>query len=214
MRLCLISDVHGRWNKLQIPQCDVLISAGDYSWQGEKHMVEDFHKWMSKQPAKHFISVQGNHEKWVEANFDEAKVIAENECPGVHFIDEGEIVIDGVKFYGSAITPQFHNWAWNRVRGDEIAPHWARIPNDTQVLITHGPPHKILDVCRGGTVYEENVGCWDLLQRVKEVKPKLHIFGHIHSQWGIHVENGTTFINASICDEMYSASHLPILVSI
>ena len=66
MKIILISDVHGKWNKLEIPECDILISAGDYSFTGEQHMVRDFHKWMSKQPAKHKISVQGNHEKWVE----------------------------------------------------------------------------------------------------------------------------------------------------
>ncbi len=69
MKIVAISDVHCKWNKVVIPECDILISAGDYSFQGEPHVVVDFHKWLNKQPAKHKISVQGNHEKQVEKNF-------------------------------------------------------------------------------------------------------------------------------------------------
>ena len=79
MRVVAISDVHGKWNKLTIPPCNVLVSTGDYSFRGEKHMVKDFHTWLNKQPADHIISVQGNHEVWVEQNFEEAKLLAEIE---------------------------------------------------------------------------------------------------------------------------------------
>lgn len=77
MRICAISDTHGKWNKLKIPECDILISAGDYSFRGESHMVKNFHKWLNKQDAGQIISVQGNHELWVQSNFQEAKDIAE-----------------------------------------------------------------------------------------------------------------------------------------
>src|SRR5271170_4285418 len=97
MKICAISDVHCKWNKVTIPECDLLISAGDYSFLGERHIVRDFHKWLHKQPAKEIISVQGNHEKWVEKNFQLAKQAAEEACPGVHFIDEGLVEIDGLR---------------------------------------------------------------------------------------------------------------------
>ncbi len=135
-KIVAISDIHCRWNKIgQLPECDILISAGDYSFRGEKHVVEDFHKWLNKQDAGHIISVQGNHEVWVEKNFEEAKAIAEKACPGVHFIgDHGTVEIEGIKIHGSAITPWFHSWAWNVQRGPDIAKEWAKIPDDTNII--------------------------------------------------------------------------------
>lgn len=210
MKIVAISDVHCRWNKLIIPECDILISCGDYSFKGEKHVVKDFHKWLDKQPVKHIISVQGNHELWVEKNFLEAKQVAQEACPRVHFIEEDEVIIDGIKIFGSAWTPWFHSWAYNAHRGDEIKCHWDKIPNDTNILITHGPPYKILDelVFPNGEGKGHFVGCEVLLKKVQEIKPDLHFFGHIHN-WGgreIH-QDGTSFYNASICDEQYYPSN-------
>ena len=227
MKLAIISDIHCKWNKVQIPECDVLISCGDYSFQGEKHVVEDFHKWLNKQEAGYIISVQGNHETWVEKNFAQAKEIAEKACPGVHFIDEGAVEIEGVKFYGSAITPFFCNWAWNRARSEAeqvqyqprtgrmsiiplIKPHWDKIPDDTQILITHGPPHGILDKVYeyDGVTVREQVGCKLLMDRIHALKQiKMHCFGHIHGSSGEQSFMGVKYINASICDEQYQPTN-------
>ncbi len=210
MKLVAISDVHERWDKLVIPECDILISAGDYSYKGAPEVVEGFHSWLSQQPAKHVISVQGNHELWVEKNFEEAKAIAEKACPGVHFIDEGLINIEGIKIWGSAITPWFHNWAWNKERGDDIKKHWDIIPDDINILVTHGPPYGILDLVYqvDGVTPRERVGCFQLEERIRELKDlKLHIFGHIHCNSGERFKDGVHFINACICDEMYYPSN-------
>lgn len=214
MRIVAISDVHGKWNKLTIPECDVLISAGDYSFKGEKHMVKDFHEWLNKQDAGYIISVQGNHELWVEKNFEEAKAIAEVACTGVHFIGSGQAVeIEGIKFYGSAITPWFYDWAWNVKRGPDIIKEWAKIPDDTNVLITHSPAYGILDIVPyfDGTP-KERVGCHDLMNRINNLKQlKVHISGHIHHSYGHKYFNGIQFYNVSICDEQYIASN-PITI--
>lgn len=206
MKIVIISDVHGKWKKLVIPECDVLVSAGDYSFTGEKHMVEDFHKWMSAQPARHVVSVQGNHEKWVEKNEQEARDLVFKVAPRVRFVVEESFEIEGVKFHGSAITPWFYNWAWNVRRGPPIKAHWDKIPDNTQVLITHGPPDGILDIVYfpDGVTPKERVGCMDLMDRILQLKDlKVHGFGHIHGSAGEHTFNGVKFINASICDEQY-----------
>ena len=218
MKIVAISDLHGKWNKIKdVPECDVLISAGDFSFTGEKHMVRDFHAWLNKQPAKHIISVNGNHETYRDVTdhpsrrshhtFAEAKEIAEKECPRVHFIgDHGTVVIDGVKFHGSAITPWFYDWAWNRRRGMEIEAEWAKIPDDVNVLITHGPVYGILDAVyyMDGITLKERVGCQDLYKRMLELKDcNLHICGHIHGSHGYKYFNDTHFYNVSICDEQY-----------
>lgn len=212
MKIVAISDVHVRWKNLVIPECDLLISAGDYSYHGEEWIVAEFHAWLNRQKAKHIISVQGNHETWVENNWNHALKIVNTVCPRAHFIQEGAVEIDGIKIYGSAITPRFFNWAWNRSRGEEIQPHWDMIPGDTNILITHGPPRGILDIVPyvDGTP-KEHVGCEQLLKRVKEVKPALHIFGHIHHGHGEHHEDGTSFYNVAICDELYSPTN-PITI--
>jgi Icc-related predicted phosphoesterase len=212
MRIVAISDVHGKWNQLTIPECDILISAGDYSFKGERHMVKDFHAWLNAQEANHIISVQGNHETWVEKNFAEAKALALSVCPAVHFIDEGVIDIEGIKIFGSAITPWFCDWAWNRHRGPDIKRHWDRIPDDTQILITHGPPYGQLDIvyqADGVTPSSQGrVGCYQLEERIKDLKQlKLHVFGHIHGSAGEASFNGVKYINAAICDETYKPTN-------
>ena len=216
MKIVAISDTHGKWNKCIIPECDMLISAGDYSFRGKQHMIRDFHKWLNKQPAKHIISLQGNHEKWVEKNFDLAKQIAVEACPRVHFIDEGLIEIEGKRIWCSAITPFFLNWAWNRYPGEDIQKHWDKIPNGVDAIVSHGPPRGILDVIEhfNGKICEfeiEYTGCPQLLKKVLEIKPRFHLFGHIHEHGGKQfLTDGITFINASICDQYYKPVNSPI----
>jgi len=220
MKIVAISDTHAKWKDLKIPECDVLVSAGDYSFKGERHLVKNFHEWGQKQirdgKCKHFISVQGNHETWVEKNFQEAKELAQSVCPTVHFIDEGLVEIDGVKFWCSAIQPWFYNWAWNRHRGAEIKRHWDLIPDGIDVLVTHGPPMYVLDqlVRADGTPSGQHVGCQDLMEAVKRIKPSVHIFGHIHCGYGEAHIDGTSFYNAAICDEMYMPTNAPHLIEL
>lgn len=227
MKIVAISDVHGKWNKISIPECDLLISAGDYSFKGERHMLKDFHKWLNKQPASSIISVNGNHEVWVEQNYAEAKSLALSACPRVHFIQNESVEIDGVKIFGSASTPAFsRGWAWNEGRTVVEAAHllkpfigdtWAKIPEDTDILVTHGPPIGILDeVIDRYTGRLENVGCRELLNRIHKLKSlKLHIFGHLHLGGGrTFIENGVTFANASVCDEGYRPNNKIIVIDL
>lgn len=206
IKIVAISDTHNRYNKLTIPECDVLIDCGDFSFRGYKSEVENFYKWFNKQPAKHKISVWGNHE--LELSPEEMTNIALKECPDVRLLNDSECVIDGVKYYGSPVTPWFYSWAFNKARNeaeamlhhiDLIKPHWDRIPKDTDVLITHGPAYDILDACPDG----RRVGCEDLLKAIKRVKPDLHFSGHIHFSQGELHKDGTSHYNVAICDESY-----------
>lgn len=210
MRIAMISDVHNQWHNLTIPPCDILISAGDYSGRGDMRTVIDFHQWLSKQPAECIISVQGNHELWVEKNWAEAASLVWGINPKIQFVREEAFEIKGVKFHCSAVTPEFCNWAWNVERGPKIARHWAAIPEDTEVLVTHGPPWGILDNVTPGEI---NLGCKDLLNRIRALHHlKLHVFGHIHGGSGeskrvVNREEVpprlVKFVNASICNEDY-----------
>ena len=124
-----------------------------------------------------------------------------------HYLDDSGCEIEGIRFWGSPITPEFCNWAFMREPRD-IGRHWDAIPDDTDVLITHGPPHGILDQC------PDSVGCEQLLEAVKRVGPKVHAFGHIHEGHGILEKDGTTFVNASIMDGRYRPVNAPIGVEV
>src|SRR5579863_6916609 len=101
---------------------------------------------------------------------------------GVIYLDDSGIEIEGLKIWGSPVQPEFCSWAFNRKRGKEIARHWAKIPEDTQVLVTHGPPVGILDEVDRGIISgveggREHVGCEELRKRVDESKDlKLHCY--------------------------------------
>ncbi len=135
---------------------------------------------------------------------------AEALLDGCGYLRDGAVTIEGVAFYGSPWQPAFLGWAFNLDRGEALAAKWRAIPDDTDVLITHGPPAGIGDLCSNG----DHAGCSDLLARVREVKPRYHLFGHIHEGYGVYPEGETTFVNASICTASYQPTQAPIVVDL
>ncbi|MDF1816105.1 MAG: hypothetical protein P1V20_28145, partial [Verrucomicrobiales bacterium] len=111
------------------------------------------------------------------------------------------------KIWGSPWQPEFHDWSFNLPRGSALAEKWALIPEDTDILITHSPPRGILDLCSHGG----REGCDDLLKRVVELRPALHLFGHIHEAHGKEFHNETNYINASICNLGYRPVNSPFV---
>lgn len=206
MKLVVISDTHNKHNKITIPPCDILIHAGDWSFQGRKSEVRDFSQWLNKQTqCKNIVVIPGNHELYFEQQLPASKLWFTEECPRAHLLIDYGCEIDGIKIWGSPIQPEFCNWAWNR-NTFTIQKHWDAIPEDTNILITHGPPYGILDqtTYADGSIRPDHLGCSKLLERIKTIKPSLHFFGHIHNPGGEQVHAfGTSFYNAAICDEMY-----------
>lgn len=182
-----------------LPGGPILVHAGDVSGRGSEREIRLFLDWFSKLPYMHKVLIAGNHDFFFEVAGKEAVDELLAEYPGITYLNDSGVTIEGIKFWGSPITPYFHNWAFNRL-SSELAEHWALIPNDIDVLITHGPPYEILDK----VFYDKmHVGCTLLRKKVMEVKPQVHVFGHIHEAMGVHEENGTTFINASVVDLRY-----------
>ena len=125
---------------------------------------------------------------------------------GVVYLFDKLVNIDGLNIYGSPWQPEFYNWAFNVKRGKELAEIWAKIPENLDILITHGPPSGILDYTYTGM----NVGCVDLITKIMEVKPKISCFGHIHYGYGEKVVNGVQFFNAAVLGEQYTLENKPI----
>jgi Icc-related predicted phosphoesterase len=169
MKLVFISDTHNR--KISVPDGDVLIHCGDATSMGKVDEIIKFNAWMGTFPHATKLFIPGNHDWLLERDPALARELLFNMTV---LIDEA-IEIGGVKFYGSPWQPFFFAWAFNLSRFGELKEKWALIPNDTEVLITHGPPAGILDTVINyrSSNNGESVGCHDLLQRVRDINPLL-----------------------------------------
>lgn len=214
MKICAISDTHQLHRQLsaKIPDCDVLIHAGDLTSHGSKKVIMDFNEWIGElQEAgiiKYAVVVAGNHDFSLYTPPKPSKALLTN-C--IYLEDEG-CEIDGVKFYGSPWTKRFFDWAFMKATPEELAERWSYIPTGVDVLITHGPPHGTLDFTSRD---HEHAGCEELAKALVRVKPQVHVFGHIHEGYGqaeINVGGGfVKFINASSCTIDYQCTNAPIV---
>ncbi len=236
MRITHISDTHNKHIQLNglLPGGDLLIHSGDISSLGRETEVKRFVKWfndINNYTNKVFIA--GNHDMTFDreqllrdklAHF-EGRTEYDTECaegkpawleellgihlhPNVFYLENNFIEIDQIKIWGSPITPSFgYGWAFNKDRGYDINQIWNWIPNDTDIVITHGPIYGYCDrTSRGGL----NVGCADLYHRLNEVRPQLHFSGHIHEAYGYrHTDWGYAF-NGCNCDLSYLVNNKPM----
>lgn len=200
--------------RIEVPSGDVLIHAGDFSSTGRLEECQAFREWMDSFPHKQKIVIAGNHDitmqqdyyvqlgmnmfhraltlndgfdpvpyatksrALIATNGPNYTYLEDNECKLNHPVTQAETALS---VYGSPWQPEFYNWAYNLPRGAALREKWEMIPTHTDVLITHGPPHGILDRASDGFL----CGCQDMLEIVRtRVKPRLHVFGHIHEGYG------------------------------
>ena len=201
--------------RAQLPPGDVLILAGDLlpnrfanparDAAAQLNDLIELDDFCGRLPFSHVLLIAGNHD-WI---FERDRR-AHSRLKNITYLEDSETVIEGIKFYGSPHQPEFFDWAFNLPRGGpQLARVWDLIPDDTDVLITHGPPLGILDQPFGRG---EHAGCELLLKRVEEVRPKLHVFGHIHGGYGQQRVGDTLFVNASLCNEAYQPVNPPHVI--
>jgi Icc-related predicted phosphoesterase len=190
MRIVHISDTHMAHNFVQVPDGDVLVHTGDALNYGSEHELIRFASWMKDKPHRHKIYVPGNHDRIVEKDVGLAKALLD----GVTVLIDESIEINGVYIWGSPYTPMFNNWAFMKHRGEDMAKVWEKIPQDTQILLTHGPPMGVLDVA----FPVDNLGCEELAKRMGGLNVKLHLFGHIHESRGYAKKGNTEYYNSAI----------------
>ena len=189
LTLVLLSDTHGKHDTLVVPAGDILVHAGDLTDAGSLEELEDINAFFARLPHRHKLVIAGNHDFCFEREPEEARAT----LTAATYLEDEAVTVEGIRFYGSPWQPWFFDWAFNLPRGEALKEKWALIPPKTDVLITHGPPRGIGDLTIGG----EHAGCEELLRRVRRLKPKLHVFGHIHEGAGLYRDGGTTFVNAS-----------------
>lgn len=193
MLIALLSDTHSLHAELSIPPVDLLIHTGDFTRRGSRKECLTFLDWFAVQPAKQRVLIAGNHDFWAaeEPNSFRQEASQRN----IHYLENEEITLLGLRIWGSPVTPYFRGLAFNEHRGAPIRAYWDRIPTGLDLLLTHGPPHGILD----RTFWGMNVGCEELRTIVLERAPHFHIFGHIHEDTGVFRMDGcpTEFHNVS-----------------
>jgi Icc-related predicted phosphoesterase len=217
MKITFISDTHNKHNQItkDLPGGDLLIHAGDISSMGYKHEIQQFCKWfngLDNYTNKIFIA--GNHDWGFQDHPSQTKEIIDFYKNITYLQDQidmiGENTEDMIKVWGSPWQPEFYNWAFNLPRnGTELEGKWGLIPNDTDILITHGPAWGYVDKIFGN---QTPLGCELLTTKIKEIKPKIHVCGHIHSAYGYVFDGDTHFINASVLNESYFYDNKPLSV--
>lgn len=192
-----LSDTHGKHPLLgDLPKGDIIIHSGDVGMAGTEDEIMDFLNWFMNLPYDFKIFVPGNHDDYLRG----AKI--EGMDSNCHILDNTGIVIDGTYYYGLPMYP-------GSSRSKKYLNSINQIPHETDILITHQPPLGILDYA-GRTHF----GSEALLRRVTEIKPKLHLFGHIHKSYGKYETPDTLFVNGSLMNEAYQLINKPRVIKI
>lgn len=218
MKICAISDLHG--NLPSVPACDLLIIGGDicpvYNHKPlfQAHWLRDeFSLWLEDLPVDNVVAIWGNHDYIGESKFAHL-------TPSLDWklLTDTETTIDTISFWGSPWQLRFFDWAFN-LDEDDLSRKYALIPDNINVIISHGPPQGYGDLAPPHPKIRadyEHVGSPSLTQRILEIKPLLVITGHIHNAYGVHQMDGcdTLVANASLLDEKYRLVNKPLLFEI
>mmetsp|Transcript_104610 Transcript_104610/g.301631 ORF Transcript_104610/g.301631 Transcript_104610/m.301631 type:complete len:493 (-) Transcript_104610:1544-3022(-) len=235
LRFVCISDTHGGHRGTHLPRGDVLVHTGDFTNTGETHQVHDFCEWLVEQKHakgfRHVVVIAGNHDVTLEPayysnvgaerfhqfraagafNSEQTRAILTGEFKDeISYLEDELLVVpngtpEGCRIWGSPWQPEFSDWAFNLERGPPMREVCAMIPDDVDVLLTHGPPLGRGDKCKGGG---HRAGCVDLLRTIqKRVKPRVHVFGHVHEGAGVTHDGHTAFVNASTMTFQYRATN-------
>lgn len=230
IRLVCQSDTHTKEFKLvhPVPDGDIYLHAGDFTSTGTLEQIRSFESFLSKLPHKHKVVIAGNHDVTFDEEyynsrggerFHPKRQFDTKQCrsvlidsPHVIYLQDNGVQLEGINIYGSPWQPEFCDWAFNiTLRTPELQAKWKAIPEGVDVLMTHGPPWSDLG---GMCTHGFDAGCPDLLDRVKELKPAVHLFGHIHEAYGVKHAFGTAFVNASTCTFVYRPDNAPVVIDL
>ncbi len=211
MKILFLSDTHGLHHNInkfygELPKVDMVIHSGDCTRYGEYEETDEFLKWFNKLDAKHKVLVAGNHDFILQQAGRRNELLLNNY--GITYLEDSFINIENVGIYGCPWSPVYGMWAFMKQRMDEMDEVWKQVPNDgsVDILVTHTPRYGRHDVSVRGNYH---VGCEMLGFRIKDIKPKVHVCGHIHECGGKIVEetDGMISLNAALLNEYYKLAH-------
>lgn len=216
--LCL-SDTHGKEKafitQIQDLQCDMLLHAGDITSMGYRQEVIQFLDWYSSFNHIDFKGFLGGNHDWFLQESPEEFEETLKDYPTLTYLHHRSVEVEGFKLWGSNYSPFFNDWAFNVRRGEPARALWDLIPEDTNILVVHGPMYGVLDYVEHT---KEHVGCKDLRDRIGQL-PDLQLFisGHIHGSYSptpTVLKSGIQVVNASLLNEQYRPVNKPILVEL
>jgi len=242
LRFVCMSDTHSLTPhlKMAVPDGDVFVHAGDFTRAGNPSEIREFNTWLGKLPHKHKVVIAGNHELCFDPSLGKTSDIVsrsghigtsplnlmedsqaadqsvkcqdiKKELTNCTYLEDSSVEICGLKVYGTPHQPEYGGWAFNLARGQQCLNKWNLIPEDVDVLITHGPPLGFGDLTCTGV----RAGCVELLHSVqRRIKPKYHVYGHIHEGYGVRSDGKILFINASTCDINYIPCNPPVVFDV
>ena len=205
MRIVCISDTHELHREISIPNGDLLIHGGDIAFSQNRRqlsVLRDFNDWLGELPHRHKIVIPGNHDSVL---FDSKN---RSLLKNATLLVNTAITIDGIQIWGSPVTP-LPGEPFGMPDAADRRNLWTRIPQDTDILVTHCPPYGILDQESGDDAHQ---GCEELRDTVLRVRPRLHIFGHVHGSYGTLRMPDTLSVNASMLDELGGVERRPVVV--
>jgi len=215
-RFVCISDTHESYSR--IPNGDVLLHAGDFTYAGTPEAVKQFNEWLGKLPHPHKVVIAGNHDvtfdipyfsiNWSRYGKRHDPISTKNLLTNCIYLEDSEVTIAGIRIYGSPWQPEFGNWAFNVIGQEAIKKYWDLIPTGIDILMTHGPP---LNHCGVVDHDGQDAGCPQLLKAIHRTKPKVHVFGHIHEGYGVDYDGSTVFVNASSLNSDYKPTNSPVV---
>jgi Icc-related predicted phosphoesterase len=197
MRILAISDLHG--NLPEIPECDILLIAGDVCPTSNHSVVyqkewlnSTFDRWLKGIPAKNIVGIFGNHDFIGQSRLKEELTLSWK------YLEDSAVEIDGIKIWGTPWQPIFGDWAFNA--GDNLLyEKFGKIPAGTDIVLSHCPPYGILDA-NNSYVHCGSKALWS---RISEIRPKASVFGHIHEGRGTEEKKGVKYYNVSYLTMRY-----------
>lgn len=200
MKVWHISDTHEHAQELNVPEgIDIVIHSGDAASRKDPFRNEselrEFLEWYGSLKIPHKVFIAGNHDTSLEAGLVTRQDI---ESKGIVYLHNESVNVAGLNIWGSPFVPQYGAWAY-MLPSERLKELWQTIPEDTDIVATHGPPKGMLDLTHDNRVkynaenitdYYRLCGCEHLAARIDEVEPILHCFGHIHNS-----EPGTGVVN-------------------
>lgn len=199
--IATVSDLHGHLPP--IPDCDLLLIAGDIvplRVQNSPHLSAlwldtNFRGWLvdlAKQGIE-VVGIAGNHDKI----FQERSDLVPKDLLWT-YLEDSQVIAKGLKLFGTPWQPYFGGWAFNLYE-KELSKKWDEIPEGTDILLVHGPPHGYGDLTDDG----QHVGSPSLTARIQDIKPQLVVCGHLHESFGVYALGETTVVNASLVNLEY-----------
>lgn len=210
LKIVVISDTHGLSNGSlcpePLPKGDILLHAGDITGYNLTTLKE-IDLMFESLDFKHKIFIAGNHDSILQ---NLGKSIIQENLDHCIYLQDDMIEIEGIKIYGTPWTPQFMDWAF-MLPSSKLKEKFSLIPNNIDIFLSHGPCFGLGDQNWSG----KPLGCKNLLQAMKRIKPKYHIFGHIHSgKERVTTLDNTIHINASICNDDLCFTQKPFVFEI